>query len=226
MIDQILKNSKVIAQELGLEWDVRLETILKFCAESIDLKAFPGTEEKKIDTSTSETLGRYLKPYLKNYFNERSKLLTFKEVGTTPDKAIDVILQSFANVDNLIVVSDHHRKSMAAENLLGGLLERYLDENLDKKEWIWCCGNTVTSVDFLRSDLSLALQIKNRDNTENSSSSKIRAGTEISKWYRVSSKTGKTKWEEFPTQTTSHLSEEGFYAFIEDYAKRLSYQGE
>ena len=62
------------------------------------------------------------------------------------------------------------------------------------------------------------MQIKNRDNTENSSSSKIRENTNIQKWYRTKSKTGKTMWEEVPEQMKGlGLSEEGFKKFVESY---------
>lgn len=50
-----------------------------------------------------------------------------------------------------------------------------------------------------------AVQVKNRDNTENSSSSAIRQGTTIEKWFRTYSKPSRkratnTNWENFPEE--------------------------
>lgn len=62
---------------------------------------------------------------------------------------------------------------MCAENYAGNLLERYLDSVLRKNDWCWCCGDFVKAIDFIGKDDNgkwQALQIKNRDNTENSSS--------------------------------------------------------
>ena len=67
------------------------------------------------------------------------------------------------------------------------------------------------------------MQVKNRDNTENSSSSAIRNGTEIQKWFRTFSKPSRnrssnTNWENFPeAEFRDQLSEEGFLQFIRDY---------
>jgi hypothetical protein len=140
-------------------------------------------------------------------------------VGTVADPAVDVIQGAFAELKDLSMASEYHRISMAAENLLGELLERYIAECLEPQGWVWCAGNTVRAVDFLRQDLDVALQIKNRDNSENSSSSAIREGTNIQKWFRIYSKTGRTNWENFPFG--SGLSEEDFHRYIQDYAKSL-----
>src|SRR6202453_1801536 len=55
--------------------------------------------------------------------------------------------------------------------------------------WIWCSGTSVKAVDFIHYDEKNnewnLLQVKNRDNTENSSSSKIRDNTTIKKWFRT-----------------------------------------
>ncbi|VEP18279.1 Type-2 restriction enzyme Eco47I (fragment) [Hyella patelloides LEGE 07179] len=64
----------------------------------------------------------------------------------------------------------------------------------------------------------MALQIKNRDNTENSSSSAISNGTQIEKWFRSFSKKGGTNWNNLPELMQSYnLSEAGFIAFVKTY---------
>lgn len=95
-----------------------------------------------------------------------------------------------------------HNLFMAAENVQGGLLEEYISENVKNLGWIWCAGEVLKAVDFCNETGSALLQIKNKYNTENSSSSKIRTGTIIQKWCRIKKKTEQGKslpvfqWEE------------------------------
>jgi hypothetical protein len=102
---------------------------------------------------------------------------------------------------------------MGAENLVGDLLERYLASVLEPHGWIWCSGAMVKAVDFILPPSTSGgawrmLQVKNRDNSENSSSSAIRAGTEIEKWHR----------------TFSKLSEENFERFVRTYLHAIRQQ--
>jgi hypothetical protein len=109
---------------------------------------------------------------------------------------------------------------MAAENMVGELLERYIDSVLSKHGWVWCCGALVKHVDFIKKEDNgyRLLQIKNRDNSENSSSKAIRDGTTIEHWFRTFSRTGRTNWEAFPDKSLkSHLSEVGFVSYVEKY---------
>ena len=120
-----------------------------------------------------------------------------------------------------------HQLSMSAENLVGALLERYIAQVLEPHGWIWCAGDFVRAIDFIKYNQSTklweAVQVKNRDNTENSSSSAIRQGTTIEKWFRTYSKPSKkratnTNWENFPEEEfRDQLSEDGFLQFIRDY---------
>ena len=59
------------------------------------------------------------------------------------------------------------------------LLEEYISISVRPYSWIWCNGNVLRAIDFCSSDGSILLQIKNKSNTENSSSSSIRTGTNI-----------------------------------------------
>jgi hypothetical protein len=62
------------------------------------------------------------------------------------------------------------------------------------------------------------LQIKNRDNSENSSSKAIRVGTDIKHWYRSFSRKDLKNWDAFPDeQFKESLSEDGFLRFIKEY---------
>ena len=83
------------------------------------------------------------------------------------------------------------------------------------------------SVDFIKvasKEEARLLQIKNRSNSENSSSSAIRRGTIIEKWYRTNSTNGKTRWDLLPENSepdkNEHCTEEGFYEFVRAEAQR------
>lgn len=80
-------------------------------------------------------------------------------------------------------------------------------------------GETVKSVDFVHEDGRL-LQIKNRSNSENSSSITVRHGTEIEKWFRIKADRVEYMWNELNAICkTNHLSEESFVQFARDTIK-------
>jgi len=156
------------------------------------------------------------------YFSAKFKVLVPSIPKTVPDYMASVILKKFYNYsqDKLKIISIEHQHSMAAENMVGELLERYIDSVLSQEGWIWCCGELVRHVDFIKQDKKRyrLLQIKNRDNSENSSGKTVRSGTVIEYWFRTFSRTGKTNWGAFPEVLfKSNLSEEGFAKFVENY---------
>ncbi len=103
---------------------------------------------------------------------------------------------------------------MSAENILGEILEEYISESLLGTGWHCAWGETVKSVDFVHEDGRL-LQIKNRSNSENSSSSSVRAGTEIEKWYRIKADRIEYMWDALNRICgTDHLSESSFENFV------------
>lgn len=103
---------------------------------------------------------------------------------------------------------------MSAENILGLILEEYLYVNLRQFGWHCAWGETVKSVDFIHESGRL-LQIKNRSNSENSSSSAVRNGTEIEKWFRIRADTGQYMWAGLNNICgTTHLSEQEFSNFV------------
>ena len=127
---------------------------------------------------------------------------------------------SFSDKDIARVKFDH-RLSMAAENIIGLILEEYIHVNALKYGWSCCWGNSIKAVDFCSSDGKL-LQVKNKSNTENSSSNKIRQGTEIIKWFRLNANNGNTNWDTLNTiiGKPALLSEVGFERFAEDLIKK------
>jgi len=154
---------------------------------------------------------------------------------TVPDEMVSVILHDYFGiaVADLERAKQEHLLSMGAENLVGNLLERYLASVLEPKGWIWCSGDMVKAVDFVKAPTRSRggawrlLQVKNRDNSENSSSSAIRKGTEIEKWHRTFSKKTGSNWAEFPDAALrKHLSEAAFKSYVREYLRLLPAQGQ
>lgn len=148
---------------------------------------------------------------------------------TVPDEMVSVILHEYFDIPiaDLDRVKREHLLSMGAENLVGDLLERYLASVMEPRGWVWCSGAVVRAVDFVKPPAEAGgrwrmLQVKNRDNSENSSSSAIRNGTEIEKWHRTFSRKAGSNWTEFPDQTLrANLSEAAFEAFVRGYLRSL-----
>ncbi|MBF9056100.1 SinI family restriction endonuclease [Rhodobacterales bacterium HKCCA1065] len=106
--------------------------------------------------------------------------------STIPNTMVEFILQHYFDVpqEELDRAVTLHKLSMGAENFVGEILERYIASIVECQNWVWCSGSIVKAVDFIQLNQDgtwVALQVKNRDNSENSSSSAIRTGTEIKK---------------------------------------------
>jgi hypothetical protein len=178
----------------------------------------------KVVTGGAEHVKSLVKTYHKARLPNRPE-----KPQTVPDPLVSFILEHYFNVpeQNLEQARVEHQLAMAAENMVGDLLERYLAKILEPSGWIWCAGSIVKSVDFIKppppeSEIWTVLQIKNRSNSENSSSSAIRKGTNIEKWFRTDAKTGNTNWAKFPDEVLcSQLSEEGFRSFVKRYLEEL-----
>lgn len=148
--------------------------------------------------------------------------------ATIPDEMVSFVLEHYFDVKakNLDRIKREHALSMGAENIVGNLLEHYLSSVLELHGWVWCAGSLVKAVDFVKPPINqtdwVLLQVKNRDNSENSSSSAIRIGTRIDKWHRTFSKKPGSNWATFPdTMAGQHLSEEGFREFVKLYLENL-----
>ena len=149
--------------------------------------------------------------------------------STVPDEIVSLILHEYFEVPktSLEQAKTEHQLSMAAENIVGDLLERFLASVLEEHGWIWCSGSMVKAVDFIKPPARTGgawrlLQVKNRDNSENSSSSAIRDGTDIEKWFRTFSRRAATNWGAFPDPSMHpFLDEAKFKAFVKAYLTAL-----
>ena len=146
--------------------------------------------------------------------------------GTVPDRAVDIILSAGLHchlLDFIHQIVYAHRLGMSAENILGLMLEEFLFSKLSQYGWAMAWGETIKSVDFCNAS-GFLLQVKNRSNSENSSSSKIRSGKPIEKWFRVNANNGRYEWEALNAIVGAcpglELNEGAFQKFIEDVLKR------
>jgi len=180
---------------------------------------FPVWKRIMEDTSPIEA-EKFLNKFIKGYDNRPSVRIS-NPVGTIPDPMIDVIISARLPDADLNTMRIGHRISMSAENILGSILEEYIHTKVISHKWSCCWGNSIKAVDLCSSNGDL-YQIKNRSNSENSSSSAIRSGTNIKKWFRIDARTGKTNWSDLCSMVgIPHLfSEEEFADFCKFLIKK------
>ena len=173
--------------------------------------------------SENSTLKPTMTLTIKEYREARTKKLKIKDIHTKTDNVAVVLLKNKfgLNCNEVKSMIEDSNRVKAATNVIGHILEYYLSVRLSQYGWIWCAGKIVKSTDFIKKNNDgtwRMLQVKNRENTENSSSSKVREGTLIEKWYRFNSKTGKTMWDKFPDDAAKNiLSENDFEKFVHSY---------
>lgn len=149
------------------------------------------------------------------------------EPKTIPDQLVSIVLHDYFSLEeaSLKRVEKEHSLAMAAEGIAGNILENYLAEKLEVRGWIWCAGSVVKKVDFFKPPESgsgwLLLQVKNRDNSENSSSQSVRDGTIIQKWFRTFAHKAATNWDSFPDPIArAEMSEASFLLYARGYLAR------
>lgn len=136
----------------------------------------------------------YIERWVKGYYdatNNPPSKRTANPKSTCTDPAIRVIVKSTRELSEKDALFGEitHNLFMSAENIQGKLLEEYIALKVHPYGFIWCDGNVLRAIDFCNTNGTLFLQIKNKSNTENSSSSNIREGTSIEMWYRLGTKT-------------------------------------
>ena len=192
-------------------------------------KPFNKYRAKKIEYGSQE----HLEILKDRFLNERpnNKYKKDKDENKNkviPDSAIYEYIKEKYNFDDETsnLVKDYHNIAMDAENRFGYYLEGFIYSKIKSQNWIWCTGSILRSIDFIKEDTEnnkdpwIMLQIKNSDNSENSSSNKIRKGTNIKRWFRRFSKKNATNWEKLIEITSNQeLTEENFLIFLKDKAK-------
>ena len=167
---------------------------------------------------------------LREKFINGRKEKEFNKTDIIPDFAVYEYIKTKYNFDDeeKEMVKKHHNISMDAENKMGHYLEEYIYNNIKSENWVWCTGDILRSMDFIKKTKNnkkepwFALQVKNSDNSENSSSNKVRKGTKIKirHWFRRFSKKNKTNWDKLVEITgCENLSNENFLEFLREKAK-------
>jgi hypothetical protein len=227
--DEFLAIAREVAASVRRPVEANFSAFLSFAYDnSFIINKMAGVE---LQAATSRRqIETFLGSYVLQNLNARDERITFNQVATIADPAVDVVLEVFGKhpPQELGRASQYHRSSMAAENLVGGLLEHYLAQQLEPQGWFWCACNIIRGVDFFKDgDPITLLQVKNRSNSENSSSSLIRktllehgCPVQIDKWHRTNSRTGQTCWDKLPGNSRQQLaSEEGFHRFLKTYIR-------
>lgn len=199
----------------------RFQTVCAFLNDNPALLSWRG--KRKPDTTTQAGISLLAA----KFFGARSRQDWPAEPTTVPDEAVSIVLQAVYGYPEVATarIKTEHQHAMSAENIVGALLERYIASVMEPYRWVWCAGDFVKAVDFIKFQPAeggwQAVQVKNRNNTENSSSAAIRNGTGIDKWFRSFSRRDATNWNTFPEpEFRDRLSEDGFRKFLRDYLKR------
>ena len=189
--------------------------------------------------SYSDYLARWIRGYNEALINLPSRRKA-EPKSACSDPAIKTIVRYITkvNAETAELQQSYHNLFMSAENIQGNLLEEYIWMSIAPFGWLWCAGNVLRAVDFctpIKDNKTTPLQVKNKSNTENSSSSAIRTGTDIIKWYRLGTKTRQGvkmpdyKWEELNSIVNSHstnsmrkceMSEDSYQAFLAQVATK------
>jgi len=206
--------AKQISGSEGVDWEGGAKFVFSVIAN--DLERIPGNIGGRSD-SEEDVIKKWLFKY-QGGFNGRASQRISNPPGTVADPIIEKIIGSrLENLsdEDLEKITYAHRLGMSAENILGLILEEYLSENLIGYGWHCAWGETVKSVDFVHENGNL-LQIKNRSNSENSSSSAVRDGTKIEKWYRIKADRVEYMWPRLNQICgTTNLSEDRFVDFVQ-----------
>lgn len=208
------------ARDKNVPPELHIDYVCNACCAYPDL-----APSYSVNQSPEQCVKQWVTKFIHGY-NERISVRRSNMPRTIPDEAVNTILSAGLKCQpdekiNQIIYA--HRVSMSAENILGLLLEEFLFCKLSPLGWAMAWGETVKSVDFCNATGGL-LQVKNRSNSENSSSSRVRLGTQIVKWFRVNAMNGHYEWDNLKTIIGApaglELSEDSFRSFIGDVLRR------
>ena len=169
---------------------------------------FPGINFQKDEVKTQEA---YIQRWVKGYHNAVMNLPSTRTAGpksSCTDPAIKTIVKETQGLSETEATNGEkaHNLFMSAENIQGNLLEEYIASVARPYGFLWCDGNVLRAIDFCNTDGSFFLQVKNKSNTENSSSSNIREGTTIKKWFRLGTRTrGGEKYPSYKWDILNHI---------------------
>ena len=150
-----------------------------------------------------------------------------KAPTTIPDELVAELLELLCKYDKSqreLIQKQYNSQKQVEQVVVGTFLEFYILKHSVKYGWVQT-GNCLSGIDMIQQNEDGSwnrLQIKNSDNTPNSSSAGfIRGKGNIITWKRRKSTTGTYYWDEFPDENVrNHLSEDNFREFIKGYYKK------
>ena len=201
--------------------DEEFEIIKEFAKANKDMFADGGNVLLNRSKKNDYFSEKHLKQIKESFITSRN----FKnsEVSTVPDEAVYIYIKGKLNKsdEEIDAIKEAHNIGMNVEDLIGHTLEEYIYSKSSDQGWIWCSGNILRSIDFIKKEVDgeninwQMLQVKNSDNSENSSSRKVREGTPIKHWFRRFSKRKAHNWEKLNIILgMESLSEENFLEFL------------
>lgn len=142
---------------------------------------------------------------------------------TVADELVSIILEKVYGYDPTQrenIQQSYIDQKQVEQKVVGNLLQRYIAKEGYRYGYYDVAGEILRTIDMIKKNNDgtwTSIQIKNSDNTKNSTVSKG-TDSEIKKWERRNSRTGQTNWDKFPDEELKlSLSEEGFRKFIWEY---------
>lgn len=235
--DEIILNIfyDVLNNQAVQSYHDKLEQLFLFAIENKDLFT---NIRVTVDNPTIEVLHEYIEKWVSAYNKDREndKLLNpLKNYGERDEALVSRVRASTGASEEVVqLFIDGHYLFMSAENMNGAILEQYLADVLEPNGWLWCAGAIFRAIDFcyFGEDEIVLLQVKNKYNTENSSSSAIRIGTDIIKWNRLNRPRRESgldrplpNWQALQEivnmpHLDNLLTEESYLEYIEQYSTR------
>ena len=126
-------------------FDPKFQILLKFLQDNPDRLS---SRSKSLHLDSDEGINALHECYVRSKVQQ----LTLSRPTTIPDTAVSVILQQCCNFTEAQTeqIKVEHQLSMSAENLVGALLERYIAQILEPHGWVWCAGDFVRAIDFIK----------------------------------------------------------------------------
>ena len=214
-------------QEMKSLFPVLLTSQLKGLIPSIQIEK--GQLELEPSAFLKLWFSKWVAKYVQGWKTLPSQRQAKPKQAATDESLIQMVAAHAGSEEKAREWAKYHNLFMSAENIGGNLLEEYVAKRILPLGWIWCRGEVLTSVDFCNKDCTQFIQVKNKSNTENSSSKGFREGRKAPMWYRMEAtrKRGRivTRWPELVKLIKSGtgsetpvgddlLSEEGYLEFI------------
>lgn len=194
--DNAINSFHVLISELPEENVIYIDNLNRLFNYALDhLYLFPNISIPNYIT-IEDGIRKYLFRWIQKYIDGHNQAPLESEIYSTGE-IDEALLQHLVvyfsreheNGEKLAFEAyENHFLLMGLENLNGNVLEQYLKNVLEPLGWIWCAGEVYRAVDFcyiIGDKPDILLQVKNKYNSENSSSSAIRNSTPITKWNRL-----------------------------------------